>query len=165
LDALIDQVAELPLGDLVHDVRRTLSTLDQTLKATQRAVDSTGPQFNAVALQATQTMAAAARALQDVQVQTKATLVSVQQLSDASRAVVLQAQPELQRTLQTTREAAQAAQQAMGNLAEVSAAGSPLRADAELAVRDLSLAARSLRSFADQLERQPSTILFGKKAP
>jgi len=165
LEALIDQVSELPLADIVRDVQRTLGTLDQTLKATQQAVEGSGKEFTAAASQARMTMIVGSRALQDVQAQIKVTLASVQRLSDSSREVVVQTQPELARTLQSTRDAAQAAQQAMDNVAEFSAAGSPLRSDAELAVRDLSLAARSLRSFADQLDRQPSTLLFGKKAP
>lgn len=165
LDALIDQVSELPLADIVRDVQRTLGTLDQTLKATQQAVEGSGKEFTAAASQARLTMIVGSRALQDVQAQIKVTLASVQRLSDSSREVVVQTQPELARTLQSTRDAAQAAQQAMDNVAEFSAAGSPLRSDAELAVRDLSLAARSLRSFADQLDRQPSTLLFGKNAP
>ena len=165
LDALLDQVAELPLADLVQDVRRTINQLDQTLKVTQQAVALSGKEIGAAAAQAKQTLVVGAKALQDVQAQAKATLASVEQLSESSRNVVLQTQPEIQQTLQAARDAAQAAQQAMGNFAELSAVGSPLRSDAELAVRDLSLAARSLRSFADQLERQPNTILFGKKAP
>lgn len=165
LDALLDQVAELPLADLVQDVRKTINQLDQTLKVTQQAVALSGKEIGAAAAQAKQTLVVGAKALQDVQAQAQATLASVEQLSESSRNVVLQTQPEIQQTLQAARDAAQAAQQAMGNFAELSAVGSPLRSDAELAVRDLSLAARSLRSFADQLERQPNTILFGKKAP
>lgn len=165
LDALLDQVSELPLADLVQDVRKTITQLDQTLKVTQQAVALSGKEIGAAAAQAKQTLVVGAKALQDVQAQAQATLASVEQLSESSRKVVLQTQPEIQQTLQAARDAAQAAQQAMGNFAELSAVGSPLRSDAELAVRDLSLAARSLRSFADQLERQPNTILFGKKAP
>jgi len=165
LDALLDQVSELPLADVVKEVRQTLTSLDATLKAAQQAVALSSKEISATASQARQTLAVGAQALQDVQAQANATLASVAQLSESSRNVVLQTQPEIQLTLQSARDAAQAAQQAMGNVAELSAVGSPLRSDAELAVRDLSLAARSLRSFADQLERQPNTILFGKKAP
>ncbi|MGH6646958.1 MlaD family protein [Aquabacterium sp.] len=165
LDALLDQVSELPLADVVKEVRQTLNSLDATLKVTQQTVALSSKEISATAAQARQTLAVGAKALQDVQVQANATLASVAQLSESSRNVVLQTQPEIQLTLQAARDAAQAAQQAMGNVAEISAVGSPLRADAELAVRDLSLAARSLRSFADQLERQPSTLLFGKKSP
>mgnify|MGYP006174850473 FL=1 len=53
----------------------------------------------------------------------------------------------------------------MNRIAELSAPGAPLRADLESAVADLSQTSRSLRSFADQLDRHPSTLLFGGKAP
>ncbi|RZI83319.1 MAG: MCE family protein [Rubrivivax sp.] len=165
LDAFIDQISELPLADIVQDLRRTVTTLEQTLKITQVAVESSGKQISAAASQAQQTMVVGAQALQAVQAQARTTLVSIQQLSDASREVVLKTQPDLALTLKSTRDAAQAAQQAMDNVADFSAAGSPLRSDAEMAVHDLSMAARSLRSFADQLERQPNTLLFGKKTP
>lgn len=165
LDALLDQVSELPLADVVKEVRQTMGSLDATLKVTQQAVAVSGKEIGAAAVQAQQTLVAGTKALQAVQVQANATLASIQQLSESSRQVVMQTQPEIQQTLQSARDAAAAAQQAMGNFAELSAVGSPMRSDAETAVRDLSLAARSLRSFADQLERQPNTILFGKKAP
>lgn len=162
LDALLDQVSELPLADVVKDVRKTIDQLNETLKVTQQAVALSGKEFSATAVQARRTLEVGANALRAVQGQAQSTLASVEQLSESTRNVVLQTQPDIQLTLQSARDAAQAAQQAMGNFAELSAVGSPLRSDAELAVRDLSLAARSLRSFADQLERQPNTILFGK---
>lgn len=163
LDALLEQLSSLPLSDLVHDVRRTLDSLDKTLKSTELAVSSASQQLHATSVQANKTLTVGAQALQALQAQSTLTLTSIQRLSDTSRDVVLQTQPELVRTLQVTREAAQAAQSAMANLAELSAPGAPLRADVELAVRDLSQAARSLRAFSEQLERQPNALLFGQK--
>jgi paraquat-inducible protein B len=49
----------------------------------------------------------------------------------------------------------------MQDLAAVAAPGSPLRTDVNSAVSDLSQAARSLRSFADQVEREPNSLIFG----
>jgi paraquat-inducible protein B len=163
LDALLEQLSSLPLSDLVHDVRRTLDSLDKTLKSTELAVSSARQQLHATSVQANKTLTVGAQALQVLQAQSTLTLTSIQRLSDTSRDVVLQTQPELVRTLQVTREAAQAAQSAMANLAEMSAPGAPLHADVELAVRDLSQAARSLRAFSEQLERQPNALLFGQK--
>jgi len=163
LDALLEQLSNLPLSDLVNDVRQTMDSLDRTLKATQLAVSSASVQLEATGVQASRTLAIGAQAMQALQTQSATTLASIQRLSDTSRDVVLQTQPELVRTLQGTREAAQAAQAAMANLAELSAPGTPLRADMELAMRDISQAARSLRAFSEQLERQPNALLFGKR--
>jgi len=161
LDALLEQLSNLPLGDLVHDTRRTLDSLDKTLQATQLAVSGASAQLQATGVQASKTLALGAQALQALQAQSATTLSAIQRLADASREVVTQTQPELTRTLQGTQAAAQAAQAA--NLADVSAPGAPLRADLELAMRDISQAARSLRAFADQLARQPNALLFGTR--
>ena len=163
MDALLEQLTSLPLSELVNDVRRTLDSLDKTLKTTQLAVSSASQQLHETSVQANKTLVVGTQALQALQAQSATTLASIERLSDTSRQVVLQTQPELVRTLQGTREAAQAAQVAMANLADLSAPGAPLRADVELAVRDLSQAARSLRAFSEQLERQPNALLFGQK--
>lgn len=56
LDALINQVQSLPLGDLVAELRQTMTTLNQTLKASQMAIDSSSKQINATSSQARQTL-------------------------------------------------------------------------------------------------------------
>lgn len=165
LDALIAQVQDLPVADLMAKLLRTLDTLDQTLLVTQRTLQISGREINATAAQTRSTLKTVSSVLEDVRTQTQATLVSVQSLAEASTATVQQAQPDIAQTLLRTRQAADAAQLAMNRIAELSAPGAPLRADLESAVADLSQTSRSLRSFADQLDRHPSTLLFGGKAP
>jgi len=163
LDALVEQISNLPLSELVSQLRETIGAMQQTFQASQSAIDKTGTQLNATAIQAQKTLIVAAQAMQNLQAQSGATLTSITRLSDTSRDVVLRTQPELVRTLQSTREAAQVAQEAMVNLTELSAPGAPLRADLEASMRDLSQATRSLRAFSEQLERQPNSLLFGKR--
>lgn len=165
LDALINQVQNLPLGDLVAELRQTMATLNQTLKASQMAIDSSSKQINATSVQARQTLEKASLAMDQVQAQASSTLKSIQQLSDTTRSAVTEAQPALQQTLLETKQAAEQARLAMHDLAELSAPGSPVRADMDSAVTDLSQAARSLRSFADQLDRDPSSLIFGGSKP
>lgn len=165
LDALINQVQSLPLGDLVAELRQTMATLNQTLKASQLAIDSSSKQINATSSQARQTLEKASLAMDQVQAQASSTLKSIQQLSDTTRGAVTEAQPALQKTLLETKQAAEQARRAMHDLAELSAPGSPVRADMDSAVTDLSQAARSLRSFADQLDREPSSLIFGGSKP
>jgi paraquat-inducible protein B len=165
LDGLIAQVQDLPVADLMAKLLRTLDTLDQTLLVTQKTLQASGQEINATAAQTRSTLKVVSSVLDDVRTQTQATLVSVQKLADASTDTVQQAQPDIAQTLLRTRQAADAAQLAMNRIAELSAPGAPLRADLESAVADLSQTSRSLRSFADQLDRHPSTLLFGGKAP
>ena len=165
LDALITQVQELPLGEMVAELRQTVRTLSDTLKASQSAIEKSSQQLNATSVQARQTLSTADAALKNVEAQTTLSLQSLQQLSDTTRGTVTQMQPALQQTLQETRLAAEGARRAMQDLAAVAAPGSPLRTDVNAAVSDLSQAARSLRSFADQVEREPNSLIFGGSQP
>jgi paraquat-inducible protein B len=163
LEALIEQASEIPLADIVKEMRQTVQSLDATLNTTRQVVETSGKAFADTAAQARQSLAATTGAVQAVQVQATSTLASIERLSESSRGVVLAAQPDLQLTLASTREAALSAQEAMDQLAGLTAAGTPLRADLEGAVRDLSLATRSLRGLADQLDRRPNALVFGKE--
>lgn len=165
LDALINQLQELPLAEMMNELRQTMRTLNETLKTSQVAIEKTSQQLNATGVQARQTLVTADGALKAVQAQTTLTLQSLQQLTDSTRGTVTQMQPALQQTLQETRLAAEGARRAMQDLATVTAPGSPLRTDVNSAVSDLSQAARSLRSFADQVEREPNSLIFGGSQP
>jgi paraquat-inducible protein B len=162
LDALVEQLSTLPLSEVVKQLRQTMSSLDLTVRASQTAIEQTSLQLNRTAKQAEDTLRIGANTLESLQKQSSITLASISRLSDTSRDLLMQTQPELLRTLQGTRDAAQSAREAMHNLSELSAPGAPMRADVESSMRELSQAARSLRQFADQLERQPNAIVFGK---
>jgi len=73
------------------------------------------------------------------------------------------AQPELQRSLTSAREAAESARLAMDRVAEMTAPGASLRGDLDGAIRDLSQAARGLRDWSELLEEKPNAIIFGNR--
>lgn len=171
-DALVDQVAQVPLRDMVEDVRTTLQALRNTLTATEATFSGAGQELTATAAQARQTlqaataaMVAATRTVERVQDSATASLGAVTRLADSTRDVVGQAQPELQRTLATAREAAEQARLAMSRVAELAAPQAPVRQDLEASMRDLSQAARSLRDWAELLESQPNAVIFGNRQP
>jgi paraquat-inducible protein B len=168
--ALIDQVAELPLRDTVQEIRDTVKELRGTLVSVQHTLDGTQTVLTGVSKEiagagtATRdTLRAATDAIKLVQVNSAATLESITRLSDATRQTVLAAQPDLQRTLAGTREAAESARLAMNRVAEMTAPNAPLRGDLDAAVRDLSQAARGLRDWSELLEEKPNAVIFGNK--
>jgi paraquat-inducible protein B len=169
-DALIDQVAELPLRDTVGDMRMAVQELRSTLTAVQHTLDgaqamlgSTSTELQATAVESRKTLAAVTQAIQQVQAGSQTTLASITRLADSSQQIVSQAQPELQRTLTGAREASETAKLAMDRVADLAAPGAPLRSDLEASVRDLSQAARGLRSLSEVLEDKPNAIIFGNK--
>ena len=103
------------------------------------------------------------RSIQAVQLNSAATLASITQLSETARSTVLGAQPDLQRTLAGTREAAESARLAMNRVAEMTAPNAALRTDLDATLRDLSQAARGLRDWSELLEEKPNAIIFGNK--
>jgi len=168
--ALIDQVAELPLRDTVQEIRDTVKELRGTLVSVQHTLDGTQAVLTGVSKEiagagtATRdTLKAATDAIQLVQANSAATLDSITKLSDTTRQTVLAAQPDLQRTLAGTREAAESARLAMNRVAEMTAPDAALRSDLDAAIRDLSQAARGLRDWSELLEEKPNAVIFGNK--
>jgi len=168
--ALIDQVADLPLRDTVQEVRGAVKELRGTLAAAQKSLEGAQAVLTHAAEEVVRTGAesrvtlkVATEAIRQVQNQSTATLVSITQLAETARGTVLAAQPELQRTLVGTREAAESARLAMSRVAELTAPGATLRSDLDAAVRDLAQAARGLRDWSELLEEKPNAIIFGNK--
>ena len=168
--ALIDQVAELPLRDTVEDIRSTVKELRGTLTSVQKTLDGTQVvlegvvgEINLAGAASRITLAAATEAVKQVQLNSAATLASIAKLSDTATQTVVTAQPDLQRTLAGTREAAESARLAMNHVAEMTAPDASLRADLDAAMRDLSQAARGLRDWSELLEEKPNAVIFGNK--
>ena len=168
--ALIDQVADLPLRETVQEVRDTVKELRDTLVSVQHTLDGSRKVLTDVSGQIAQagaasrdTLKAASDAIRQVQINSAVTLDSVSKLADATRQTVLAAQPDLQRTLAGTREAAESARLAMTRVAELTAPDASLRGDLDAAMRDLSQAARGLRDWSELLEEKPNAVIFGNK--
>ena len=168
--ALIDQVAELPLRETVQEIRDTVKELRGTLVSVQNALDGTQKVLVSVSGEITKsgtesrvTLQAATEAIRQVQTNSATTLASITRLADAAHGTLVAEQPDLQRTLASTRKAAEAAQLAMTRVAEMTAPNATLRGDLDSAMRDLSQAARGLRDWSELLEEKPNAIIFGSK--
>lgn len=159
-DALIDQVAELPLRETVQDLRATLKLLQETLVKTQTTLDTAAGAISGTAGETRTTLRAASDAMRAVQSDARRTLDSVGRLAESSGEAVQKTQIELQATLNKAGQAADAARLAVDRIAEMAAPGAPLRADLDSAVRDLSRAARSLRTWSEVLEERPNAVIF-----
>lgn len=167
---LIEQVAELPLRETVSEMRATvqemrdaLVAVQATLGSVQTALTGASGELKQTAAASRQTLAAATETIRQLQASSVTTLASIERLSQSTEQTVREARPELQRALVGAREATDSARLAMDRLADLSSPEAPLRADLEMAVRDLSQAARGLRSFSELLEEKPNAIIFGNR--
>ncbi|MBL0944721.1 MAG: MCE family protein [Hydrogenophaga sp.] len=167
---LIEQVAELPLRETVREMRATveemratLVSVQQTLGGVQTAMASASGELQKTAVASRETLSAATETIRELQASSRTTLASIDRLAQSTEQTVRDARPELQAALEGAREASQSARLAMNRLADLSSPDAPLRADLEAAVRDLSQAARGLRSFSELLEEQPNALIFGNR--
>jgi paraquat-inducible protein B len=164
-DALIDQAADLPVRDIVAEMRAAVGTLQQTLTTANQLLASSQGEVKATGDAARQMLAVSQQAVQEVQRNTTATLASLQQLSEQARQTVAATQPELAATLGSARQAAAAAETALREVQDVAAPGGAVRADLETSLRDLSAAARSLRDWSELVSERPNAVIFGRERP
>jgi len=169
-DSLEGQLADLPLRDVVQELRSTMTALRTTLATANTslvtasaALVAAGHEVGDVGVQARKTMATASTALLQVQDNADRALTSVTRLADNANGTVTAIQPDLLRTLSGAREAAESARLAMARVAELTAPDAPLRSDLDGAVADLAQATRGLRDWSDLLQEQPNAIIFGRR--
>lgn len=70
---------------------------------------------------------------------------------------------DVERTLKTTRTAAYKAEKAFENIRKTTSKDSELHRKFDEALDEFTLAARSMRFFADYIERHPEALIYGKK--
>ena len=68
----------------------------------------------------------------------------------------------LRTTAGSVEQAVGQANAVLGNANDLVSRNAPIRSDLEASMRNLSLASRSLRSFAETLERNPNALLLGR---
>lgn len=164
-DALLEQASDLPVREVMQELRSVVKEVDRTLRSARAVLDASQGQVQATGDQARQMLAVSQTAVTELQRSTAVALHAVQQLSDRARATVDQAGPELTATLHSARQATEAAQSALHEVQAVAAAGGPVRADLESSLRDLSAAARSLRDWSELVSERPNAVIFGRERP
>ena len=94
---------------------------------------------------------------------------SLKQTSDDARRLVnnvnRQVQPlqeELARTARTLQDTLQTAKKTVGSIDGMVSENSEFRFQIDIMLREMAMAARSIRAFADYLERHPDALLRGK---
>lgn len=178
-DSLLETVGALPLQDMAGTALAVLSNLNDLLaspeikslltsgaqgalaleQAATTAQSVIGPLSHSLEL----TLAEARTTLQTIQQATKATQTDVSGLMSDSRKLAQDADKQLlalaaqaNATLKATEQAVQAANSLIGP-------ASAQRADLEQVLRNLNYVTRSLRGFAEQLERNPNALIVGKR--
>jgi paraquat-inducible protein B len=137
------------LESTVDGIKRTVNSPD--LQATIRSLRQTMPKVD----EAVVNMRNLAGTMND---NVKILAADLQQTSGDARLALKQAGDALKQTEETMKRA----EAAVTNIETLSDLDSPVNYELEKSLREVSVAARSLRSLTDYLERNPRALIFGK---
>lgn len=175
ISGLLDSLGKANLPGLLVDVREMIDHLDKQVMAADPAgllnrlevlVQSVQQDVSEVSDSLTKTsdtldqrISALAESLMDTSGEGERALQSANKMFEAIQGVVAAARPTLT-SLEDTAERADALLAAANGIVQP---GSPLQRELVAALKEIAGAARSLRALADNLERDPNSILFGKQ--
>jgi phospholipid/cholesterol/gamma-HCH transport system substrate-binding protein len=169
LQQIYDKISQLPLDELVEDTRTLI-------KGANRLVND--PMVEHAVANASQAMTDLQQAARTLDGQIGPVISSIETTSDTANRTLKSAQEAIagtnarfQQTLQETDAMLQAAQQALVQADRtlktantVIQPGGQVNYELINALKETAAAARSLRDLADQLQRSPNSLLFGRPA-
>ncbi|NNL77720.1 MAG: MCE family protein [Desulfobacterales bacterium] len=176
---------EVPLEDLARSIQNSLNGIErivnspeitksltylrQTLKDVRNLVRHVDEKIDPLFGDVQQTLKKVQTLVGDVDRQVDPLATSLTQTSDDARKLlnnvnrrVEPIQTDLAKTTANLRAALEAAEETLGSVDEMVSENSEFRYQIDIFLRELSFAARSFRSFADYLERNPDALIRGK---
>ena len=162
LQNLKDRLTDLPLRELVDDLRTTLAHIQSVADAVGGKIDPLAVSARQTAEAARETMLATTDAVRRLSADASRTLGNLDLLATDSRQQVLLSGRELQGVLASAQRTAKSAETLVASLNTIAAPRSQMRGDLEAALRDLAASASSLRGFTHDLERSPVSTLRGR---
>ncbi len=159
---LKDTLSELPLRELVDDMRNTLAGIQTVAAKVSDRIDPLTDSTRQATDATREMMRASTEAVRQLSADASRTLGNIDKLATDSRTQVVLSGRELQRVLASAERTTQSAETLLNSLNTIAAPRSQMRGDLEAAVRDLAASASSLRSFTRELERSPVSALRGR---
>ncbi len=185
LQKLAKKIEQIPLDQIVDDLRsslkginqminspdvtKTLRYLRQTMKDARNLLRHIDEKVDPLFAQVDQTLQDAQVLLRDVDEQVDPLAASLTQTADDARKLVNNVNKRIEpiqtdwtTTTKELRAALNAAEGALESVDGMMDENSEFRFQIDVFLREITLMARSLRSFADYLERNPDALIRGK---
>ena len=185
LENLSRTVEQLPISELASKANRVLRAIerwlnspelqeivastDQTMKHVASISEKVDDQIKPLLSGIDRTVTEAQGLVHDIRVHVSPVATDVRELAGETRKLVGginsrlgEITSGLERTLKAAELALKKAESALGGIEDTVGHDSPVRLELFNALKELSTAARSLRVFADYLERHPEALIRGK---
>jgi paraquat-inducible protein B len=176
---------EVPIGELVESLKnsmkgiesfvtseglaKSLHYFEQTMKETRDLVRRVDEKIDPLFADVEQTLKNAQEMLQNIDSQVDPLAGSIKRTSDDARKLVNNVnqqvrpiQADLAKTTKSLRAALETAENSLEEVDGMVSVNSEFRYQIDIFLREITLMARSLRSFADYLERNPDALIRGK---
>jgi paraquat-inducible protein B len=176
---------EIPIGELAESLKNSLKGIEgfvtsdefrkslhyfkQTLKEARELVSHVDKKIDPLFADVEQTLKDAQAVLRNVDSQVDPLAGSIIRTSDEARKLVNNVnkrvrpiQADLAKTTKSLRTALETAENSLEEVDGMVSENSEFRYQIDIFLREITLMARSLRSFADYLERNPDALIRGK---
>jgi paraquat-inducible protein B len=178
-------IEEIPIGELAESLKNSLKGIEgfvtsdefrkslhyfkQTLKEARELVSHVDKKIDPLFADVEQTLKDAQAVLRNVDSQVDPLAGSIIRTSDEARKLVNNVnkrvrpiQADLAKTTKSLRAALETAEDSLEEVDGMVSENSEFRYQIDIFLREITLMARSLRSFADYLERNPDALIRGK---
>ena len=161
IEQLKDTVTDLPWKETLETVNETMESVVTLANDMDQLLNRMGPNLERTTRTTREAIAAARDAVYLNSRQFEKTLKSVRALTDNVNTQIQSRDEQLTRLLDNATATSANMQQLSKNLEGLTDPHSGTRQDLESTIRDLSAGASSMRRFAETLERDPNSLLFG----
>lgn len=161
ISQLKDTVAKIPWQKTLKSVDDAVNQMVALAQDMDRTVNALGPSLTQTSDDTQQTLQAVQQAIKQNNAQLQATIKSVRALADNANDAVVTHDQQIGKLLASAQKTSDNLATLSRNLKNVSDPGSGTRQDIDSTLRDLSAATASLRRFAETIERDPHTLLYG----
>jgi paraquat-inducible protein B len=156
---IVARLEKIDVQEIIDDLRVTVSSIQEIVAS---------PELREAIANAGQAMTEAQQLVSKLNSRVDPLAQSFEDTSKAARSALTEAERllvDVRPVLATTQNTLARAERLMTTANGVIEPGSPLHFELVSALKEVAGAARSLRSLAESLERNPKSLLFGRQAP
>jgi paraquat-inducible protein B len=178
LEQIAKTISELPLEDLVFQTRNAVAginelvrsqelkdaikALNQTLKNTEKLVDSIEKRVNPIASRLEETLKDYGKLARNLDARVEPMATSITKTARSAEVLVKNTDSRLDDVLVSAQAALDQIEKALVPVQDFASEDSSFRYNLSQTLQELTEAARAVREFADFIERHPEALLRGK---